>query len=121
MLSEFLRNGIEKFLAARWRDRAIKCKCQTVQLADSPDSRGQRARELLHFGGAQWQSMIGRRACDAGRRLNDIQAIHLAAKAIDYRELIQIAAARKFSRIGNVSRSAAPKIRIERKDNVSFL
>src|SRR6267378_2230160 len=114
---EFLRNGIEKFLTARWRDSSVKRNCQTVKLGNGPNPCGQRSSEDLYFQSAQGQTMIRGRTGHTGRGLNHIQAIHLAAKAIDYRELIQIAAARKFPDVANVSRPAAQEIGIEREDD----
>src|SRR5437016_8280985 len=59
--------------------------------------------------------MIRGRTGDAGRRLDHIQPVHGVAGAI------QFAAARGFLRVANVSRTAAQKVGIERKDDVSPL
>src|SRR6267154_3702999 len=65
--------------------------------------------------------MIRGRTGHTGRGLDDIQAIHLAAGAIDYRELVQIPPPREFSCVANVSRTAAKEIRVERKNDVGPL
>src|SRR5260370_9092678 len=117
MLLECLRNGIEKFLAARWRDRTINRRCQTVKLADSPDRCGQRSSKDLYFRSAQGQTMIRGRTGHTGCRLNHVQPVHLRAAAIPFEELIQIAAARKFPGVANVSRPTAQEIGIEREDD----
>ena len=46
---EFLRNGIEKFLTARWRDSSVKRNCQTVKLGNGPNPCGQRSSKDLYF------------------------------------------------------------------------
>src|SRR6266851_8865910 len=64
--------------------------------------------------------MIRARARYARRRLNHIEAIHLAASATDFCELIQFATTRKLSRVPDVSRTAAEEIGIEREDHVGL-
>src|SRR5437016_13128239 len=58
---------------------------------------------------------------NAWRRLDYIQPVHLRAAAIPFEELIQVAAARKFARVADVSRAAAQEIGVERKDDGSLL
>src|SRR5882724_8118223 len=101
MLSKVLRHGVEPFFAAGWWDGGGKCNRQRVKLADSSDPCGQRAREKLHLRSPQRQAMIRRRTRDARRRLHHVQPVHLVGNAV------QLASARKFSRVSDVSRPAA--------------
>src|SRR5260370_34810595 len=64
-----------------------------------PELRSQRAREELHVGRTQRQSMIRGRAGDTRRRLDDVQPAHLAASPINLCVLIQLPATRTFSRV----------------------
>src|SRR6267154_6287445 len=58
--------------------------------------------------------MIRGGAGNARSRLNHIEPIHRVGRAV------QLASARKFSGVANVSRAAAEEIRIERKDDVGL-
>src|SRR5712664_1609671 len=120
MLPKVLRHGVEPFFATEWWDGGGKCYCQRVKLGDTSDPCGQRAREKLHLRSPQRQAMIRRRAGNARRRLHHVQPVHLAVSATDFYELIQFAAARKFSRVPDVSRTAAEKIGVQREDYIRF-
>src|SRR5438067_10093028 len=65
--------------------------------------------------------MICSRASDAGCGFNHVQTVHLRAAAVPFEELVQVAAARKFSRVADVSRATAQEIRVEREDDVGLL
>ncbi len=58
--------------------------------------------------------MIRGRTGDAGRRLNHIEPVHRVTRAT------QLAAAREFSRVADVSRAATQEIGIERKDDIGL-
>src|SRR5712664_1040621 len=114
MLPKVLRHGVEPFFATEWWDGGGKCYCQRAKLGDTSDPCGQRAREKLHLRSPQRQAMIRRRAGDARRRLHHIQPVHLVRNAV------QLATARKFSRVADVSRPAAEEIGVQREEHVRF-
>src|SRR5438132_13939560 len=81
----------------------------------------QRPRKNFSIRSAEWQAMICSRASDAGCRLDYIQPVHLRTAAIPFEELIQVAAAREFSGVTDVSRAATQKIGVERENDVGLL
>src|SRR5205814_9704172 len=120
MLAKIFRYRVEPFFAARWLGRTVDRRpaaicCEVDDLCDK------RTREEFHFRSAQRQPMIRSGPGNAWRRLDYIQTVHLRAAAVPFEELVQVAAARKLSRVADVSRATAQEIRVEREDDVGLL
>src|SRR6266404_2321569 len=64
--------------------------------------------------------MVGAGAGYRGRRLDDIEAIHLAAGAIAFAKLVELAAAIKLFHVADVPRSAGEEIGVQGEDYVRF-
>jgi len=104
MVLKILGDSVEPLLRA----------CRSGSGTAETELRRQRTSEELNFGSPQGQTMIRSRSGDARSWLDDVEPVHRIVRAI------QLAAAREFSRVADVTGAAADEIRIERKDDVSL-
>src|ERR1700674_3091900 len=65
--------------------------------------------------------MIRARTRHTRRRLDHVQPVHLATFAIDFRVLIELAAAVELFHVANMARTTGKEIGIEREDDLGLL
>src|ERR1700687_5633412 len=93
MFLEILCDGVEPLaIFSRQRRRAAKTKFSS-----------QRSRKEFHLRGPQRQPMIRARTRHTRRRLDHVQPVHLATFAIDFRVLIELAAAGELFYVANMA------------------